>query len=42
MGPEGNWAMQRPSITKTSETTYAHLKNVRIVDEIRAKFADCD
>ena len=35
VGPGGKWAIIRPSITKTPETTYALLKNVRIVNKVR-------
>ncbi len=42
VGPRGKWAIKRPSITKTRVTTYALVKNVRIVDDIRARSADCD
>ena len=42
VGPGGKWAIKRPSITKTPETTYALLKNLRIVDKVRARSPGCD
>ena len=38
VGPGGKWAIKRPSITKTPETTYAHHKILCIVDDMLAKY----